>query len=171
MAVLHRLHARSRCPGAGSLARRAYGCLWLSPRLPRGHASSRSLESGSLICSNPPQIPRLKNPDSAPPVRVFRAYSAPIPRRPACSHGGRGPARSLVRAPPRRSLPLAACNLTHFVTVEGPAIGLSRATVPFLLLLLSRGVGVRRRAPFPPSGSKVLVKEYSFQVPPTGILG
>ena len=38
------LHARSRRPGAGALARRAYGCLWLSPRLARGHASSRRLE-------------------------------------------------------------------------------------------------------------------------------
>ena len=44
MAVLHRLHARSRRPGAGALARRAYGCLWLSPRLARGHTSSRRLE-------------------------------------------------------------------------------------------------------------------------------
>ena len=30
--------------GAGALARRAYGCLWLSPRLARGHASSRGLD-------------------------------------------------------------------------------------------------------------------------------
>ena len=49
MAVLHRLHARPRRPGAGALARRAYGCLWLSPRLARGHASSRRLESGSFF--------------------------------------------------------------------------------------------------------------------------
>ena len=66
---------------------------------------------------NPPQIPRLKNPDSAPPVRVFRAYSAPVPRRPACSHGGRGPARSRVRAPPRRALPRRADFCNDYITV------------------------------------------------------
>ena len=67
--------------------------------------------------SNPPGIPRLKIPDSAPPVRVFRAYSAPVPRRPACSHGGRGPARSRVRAPPRRALPRRAYFYNVYITV------------------------------------------------------
>ena len=36
---------------------------------------------------------------------------------------------------------------------------------------LTRGLCVRRRAPFAPLDSKELVKEYSFQVPRTGILG
>ena len=75
------------------------------------------MEAQSQPGANLPEIPRLKNPDSAPPVRVFRAYSAPIPRRPACSHGGRGPARSRVRAPPRRALPRRAYFCNDYITV------------------------------------------------------
>ena len=81
-----------------------------TPRVP-----DRCLAPGHrCITSNPPQIPRLKNPDSAPPVRVFRAYSAPVPRRPACSHGGRGPARSRVRAPPRRVYDTRKACIMHY---------------------------------------------------------
>ena len=49
VAVLHRLHARTRRPSASALACWAYGCLRLSPRPPRGHASSRRLVV--VVCS------------------------------------------------------------------------------------------------------------------------
>mgnify|MGYP007024282925 CR=1 FL=1 len=88
-----------------------------------------------------------------------------------------GPSLNLVRQPATSSekqiLPAASasCIIQSYSTNIGGCTACSSCNAAVLSLPGGRGVCVRRRAPFPPLGSKVLVKEYSFQVPCTGILG